>query len=329
MLRWASTKRNCREKSPIPRARRSYRLSRSSTRSSPLSWPWRFTSRRFLLTAASWLGWMQPLRRSAYLLIWLAFVIHTFAILARIYISGRPPVTNLYSSAVFIGWGAALFGIVIEMLFRLGAGNVISAVLGFSTLIIAHQLAYGADTFTVLQAVLDTQFWLATHVVCITFGYLTTFVAGLAGIIYIMAGLLGTAMRGDTGKQLVRIVYGTTCFAIFFSFIGTVLGGLWADDSWGRFWGWDSQRERRSDDCPLERPDLACPVGRHGARPRIMRSRHPGQHRDRLVLVRRERIGGRVTIPTDSPTVSCWRSESSVLASCSLPRWDFCRCVYG
>jgi ABC-type transport system involved in cytochrome c biogenesis permease subunit len=41
------------------------------------------------------------------------------------------------------------------------------------------------------------------------------------------------------GKDLNRMTYGTLCFSIFFSFVGTVLGGLWADDSWGRFWGWD------------------------------------------------------------------------------------------
>jgi ABC-type transport system involved in cytochrome c biogenesis permease subunit len=40
-------------------------------------------------------------------------------------------------------------------------------------------------------------------------------------------------------KELTRMIYGTLCFSIFFSFVGTVLGGLWADDSWGRFWGWD------------------------------------------------------------------------------------------
>ena len=43
----------------------------------------------------------------------------------------------------------------------------------------------------------------------------------------------------DQRQQLTRMIYGTLCFAIFFSFVGTVLGGLWADDSWGRFWGWD------------------------------------------------------------------------------------------
>ncbi len=193
----------------------------------------------FVVTACSWLGWFVPLRRSALVLILLAFAVHSFALVARISISGRPPITNLYSSAVFVGWGCALMGIALEFMFRLGAGNILSAVMGFSTLIIAHNLAYGGDTFTVLQAVLDTQFWLATHVVCISLGYVATFAAGVLAIIYVLGGVLTAALRGDIGKSLARMVYGVVCFAIFFSFVGTVLGGLWADDSWGRFWGWD------------------------------------------------------------------------------------------
>jgi ABC-type transport system involved in cytochrome c biogenesis permease subunit len=91
----------------------------------------------------------------------------------------------------------------------------------------------------VLQAVLDTQFWLATHVTCITLGYATTYVAGLLGLAYILGGLFTPALRGNVGKDISRMLYGTLCFSIYFSFVGTVLGGLWADDSWGRFWGWD------------------------------------------------------------------------------------------
>jgi ABC-type transport system involved in cytochrome c biogenesis permease subunit len=90
-----------------------------------------------------------------------------------------------------------------------------------------------------LQAVLDTQFWLATHVVCITFGYATTYVAGLLGLVYILLGVFTTELIGTLRRDLARMIYGVLCFAIFFSFWGTVLGGLWADDSWGRFWGWD------------------------------------------------------------------------------------------
>ncbi len=193
----------------------------------------------FVLTACSWLGWTVPLNRSAFWLIVFAFLVHTAAGIARIYISGRPPVTNLYSSAVFIGWGAVLIGIVLELIYGRGVGNVIAAVDGFSALGIAHILSGDGDTFVVLQAVLDTQFWLATHVVCITLGYATTFVAGILGVLYVIEGVATPSLKPQMGKDLCRMIYGTVCFAMFFSFFGTVLGGLWADDSWGRFWGWD------------------------------------------------------------------------------------------
>ncbi len=193
----------------------------------------------FVLVALSWLGWSGPLNRAAFWLILLTLGIHTFALLSRIYISGRPPVTNLYSSAVFIGWGCVVLGAVLERIYRIGIGNVVCSITGFVTLVIAHFLAGDGDTFAVLQAVLDTQFWLATHVVCITLGYTTTFVAGLLGVIYVLRGVLTPSLSAETGRQICRMIYGTLCFATLFSFVGTVLGGLWADDSWGRFWGWD------------------------------------------------------------------------------------------
>ena len=118
-------------------------------------------------------------------------------------------------------------------------GSVVASVSGFATLLIAYILSADGDTMEVLQAVLDTQFWLWTHVTCITLGYATTYVAGLVGVIYIIMGVLTRALTIDVSRILNRITYGVICFATFFSFVGTVLGGLWADDSWGRFWGWD------------------------------------------------------------------------------------------
>jgi ABC-type transport system involved in cytochrome c biogenesis permease subunit len=76
-------------------------------------------------------------------------------------------------------------------------------------------------------------------VTCITLGYATTFLSGLLGVFYVLRGVFTPTLSPEVGKSLVRMIYGTLCFAIFFSFVGTVLGGLWADDSWGRFWGWD------------------------------------------------------------------------------------------
>lgn len=193
----------------------------------------------FGIACVAWLGWGAPLARAASLVMGLALVLHTVALGARIYISGRPPVTNLYSSAVFIGWGAVLLSFALEAVFRLGLARVVGAAAGFLTLLIAHALAADGDTFEMLQAVLDTQFWLATHVVCITLGYATTYVAGMLAVLAILRGVLTRSMTPALMRDAGRMIYGTLCFATFFSFVGTVLGGLWADDSWGRFWGWD------------------------------------------------------------------------------------------
>ncbi len=179
---------------------------------------------------------LPRLRAATWGVLAIALAIHTVAILCRITITGRAPVINLYSAAVFIGWWAVLFGLVVERIFRRGAGNVLAAAAGVLSLQVAYGLNTG-DTMPVLQAVLDTQFWLATHVITVTLGYSATMVAGTIGIGYLIAGWL----RADKKmmQNLYRTCYGAACFGIVFSFIGTVLGGLWADDSWGRFWGWD------------------------------------------------------------------------------------------
>src|SRR5581483_5398282 len=107
------------------------------------------------------------------------------------------------------------------------------------TLVIAHNLALGGDTMEMMRAVLDTNFWLATHVVVVTLGYASTFVAGFLAVIYILRGFFTRTLDEATAKSLARMIYGIVCFATLFSFVGTVLGGIWADQSWGRFWGWD------------------------------------------------------------------------------------------
>ena len=68
-------------------------------------------------------GLERPLNRAAFWLIVFTFVVHTFALGLRIYISGRPPVTNLYSSAVFIGWGCVVLGLVLEAIYKLASAT--------------------------------------------------------------------------------------------------------------------------------------------------------------------------------------------------------------
>ena len=192
-----------------------------------------------LLAIFSWFNLSETLRRSAVWLVGLAFVIHTTGLIYRMVLEGRPPVTNLYSSAIFIGWGACLLGLVLEKFHRNGIGVVASSGIGFITLIIAHHLALEGDTMEMMRAVLDTNFWLATHVVAVTVGYASTFLAGFLAVIYILRGVFTKTLDAATGRSLARMIYGIVCFATLFSFVGTVLGGIWADQSWGRFWGWD------------------------------------------------------------------------------------------
>jgi ABC-type transport system involved in cytochrome c biogenesis permease subunit len=193
----------------------------------------------FLLACASWLGWSRTLNRSAFYLLLLALAIHSFGLFSRMYLQERPPVTNLYSSAIFIGWGAVIVSLILERIFRDGIGAACAGAIGFVTLIIAHHLAGSGDTLEMLQAVLDTNIWLATHVVAITTGYSAMFLAGMLAIIYIVRGVFTRSLNKQTADSLARMTYGVVCFATLFSFVGTVLGGIWADQSWGRFWGWD------------------------------------------------------------------------------------------
>jgi ABC-type transport system involved in cytochrome c biogenesis permease subunit len=193
----------------------------------------------FLAAIASWLAWPAALGRSAFWLTALAWIVSTVGIGMRMWLEGRPPVTNLYSSALFIGWAAVALCLVLEFIYRNAIGSVAAGVVGFGTLLVAHHLSLGGDTLEMMRAVLDSNFWLGTHVVTVTIGYSATFLAGMLAVIYIVRGLFTRSLDKDTADALTRMVYGIVCFATLFSFVGTVLGGIWADQSWGRFWGWD------------------------------------------------------------------------------------------
>src|SRR5205085_12090341 len=109
-----------------------------------------------LLGSSLWPNGSEAMRRSAFYLMILAGIVHTSGLVFRMVLEGRPPVTNLYSSAIFIGWGAMVLGFFLERIYRLGLGTAVGSLAGFITLIIAHNLALGGDTMEMLRAVLDT-----------------------------------------------------------------------------------------------------------------------------------------------------------------------------
>ena len=191
-----------------------------------------------LMVFAAWLTSSENLRAWAYRLLVACFVLHTLSLGYRMWLHGRPPVTNLYSSGIFVAWGAVALGILLERVWKNGIGAAATGICGFVSLIVAHNLGLsGEDNLESVRAVLDSNFWLATHVTIVTLGYSATFVAGLLGALHL--ALRAFKKDYNWGDSVARAAYGILAFAVMASFIGTMLGGIWADQSWGRFWGWD------------------------------------------------------------------------------------------
>jgi ABC-type transport system involved in cytochrome c biogenesis permease subunit len=193
----------------------------------------------FLCACVSWIAWGTELRRAAVWLVVMAVVLQTLGLYARVYLTGFGVVTSLYSAMLFNGWIAVMAGLIIELWRKNSIGVAAAAFVGFATLVVATFLPFNGDDLELPRAVLATNFWLWTHVTSINIGCGGMFVAGALGAGYLLARAFAKGLTPERGKEIARLVYGITCFATLFSFVGTMLGGIWADQSWGRFWGWD------------------------------------------------------------------------------------------
>jgi ABC-type transport system involved in cytochrome c biogenesis permease subunit len=164
------------------------------------------------------------------------------AIVIRSLIMHRPPVGNLYDTIIFIGATGVIFALLVEWMNRKRFALGLAPILGTALIILARRYEVGdaGDHLDPLVAVLDSNFWLATHVITITLGYSAGLLAAMLSCGYVlMRGLNLDGGNKDLRRSLSKAVYGCICLTVFLSLVGTVLGGIWANYSWGRFWGWD------------------------------------------------------------------------------------------
>lgn len=192
----------------------------------------------FLVCLVAMMTGRRFLARAALLGVVLALIPHTLGIVWRMMIMGRPPMTNLYATFLFVSWVCVVLGLAVEFLQRNSLGTLLSSVAGLVLLMISARFSNQGDTMGVVVAVLDSNFWLSTHVVTITMGYAGCFAAGLVGHLYLLHALR-RPLHDASLQSVARAIYGLLAFGLIFSFLGTMLGGVWADQSWGRFWGWD------------------------------------------------------------------------------------------
>ncbi len=187
--------------------------------------------------------WLQrpSFKKAATLALAGGWAIASTAVALRIYILQRPPVGTLYESVLFVGLvvvGLALVLAARDPLRRmawLGIGAGLGLLLQLLGL---RYAAAGGDTLGVLTAVLDTNFWLTTHVLVITAGYALALLAGAwaHGVLVVLLRQKGVVKVTPTMQTPLTLL---TLAALAFTATGTLLGGIWADQSWGRFWGWD------------------------------------------------------------------------------------------
>lgn len=177
------------------------------------------------------------MRHAAQNLLLGAIAANSIAIGLRVFILARPPVGTLYESIIFVAVIAAIGGAMFARKNRAAQGLMAASLAGGLLLFIAEAFATD-DTMKMLVAVLNTNFWLATHVLCITIGYGWCILTGLFAHFYLTGRASG---RLDTAHHagLIQSTKSLALIALLFTTIGTILGGIWADQSWGRFWGWD------------------------------------------------------------------------------------------
>ena len=165
-----------------------------------------------------------------------------FGIVLRCIILARPPVATLYETILYVVAVGSIVAVGAELINRQRIAVSMAAFMGMIGMFIANgfEKLDGGDTMEPLVAVLMSNFWLGTHVTAITAGYSAGMLAAFLGSVYLICKLL-RIRSGDRRfyKTIARMVYGVTCFGLLFSLFGTIWGGVWANDSWGRFWGWD------------------------------------------------------------------------------------------
>jgi ABC-type transport system involved in cytochrome c biogenesis permease subunit len=204
-----------------------------------------------MLVLATGIAYARKFAAMALSLVLSAFALHSFALVARMLILHRPPVSNLYETFVFVSWVTVLLGLALGSLRKRSKeagstefplGTLLSSFAGFLLLMISSKFAVEGDTMQVVIAVLNSNFWLSTHVICVTIGYAGVASAGILAHVHLIKEIYCAVTQRDRNYKVedeIQLIMGVLAFGFCFSFIGTILGGIWADQSWGRFWGWD------------------------------------------------------------------------------------------
>jgi cytochrome c-type biogenesis protein CcsB len=204
----------------------------------PFRTAWGFYLFGFLALLASFPLASRGLIRAGFVALAVGFLLNTYGMALRVLISGRPPVTNMYETIVFVAWGGMLFALIFEAVYKVRYFGACAGAVSTIALIIADNVPIFDGAISPLVPVLRDNMWLTVHVLTIMLGYAAFTLAMAIGHLNLGLYFFRPA-QAALFKNLSRFLYRTLQVGTFFLAVGTLLGGVWASYSWGRFWGWD------------------------------------------------------------------------------------------
>jgi ABC-type transport system involved in cytochrome c biogenesis permease subunit len=210
-------------------------------RQQPFQWAWVLMLLAAILLAVSTAFQGRPMYLAGLVFYISSLALQSFGFFTRIWISGRPPVSNIYETVIWVAFMSAVFALVLELIYRrrvIALGGAMVATLG---LVLADQMPLALDPkVSPLVPVLRSNYWLTVHVLTIVSSYAGGTLAWVMGNLTLGLLVFGKGKR-ETLKTLTQFTYRAMQIGVLLLAAGTFLGGWWAAESWGRFWGWDSK----------------------------------------------------------------------------------------
>lgn len=203
----------------------------------PHMWAWIIYLVAALLFLLNFQFRYQALYWSAYGAAVVGFGFQTWGLLLRSLIAGRPPVSNMYETVIYVGWSILLIALIFEVFQRRRWVGFSGSLVGVGMLIMAHLLPFDSN-IEPLVPVLRSNYYLIIHVMSITFSY-GAFALAMGLAHFILISYLFWPGKKGLLRELNLFHYRVIQLGVVLLAAGTILGGVWAAESWGRFWGWD------------------------------------------------------------------------------------------